>query len=291
MLNAFSKAVKGVSPSNVVIVGGLAPYGIQEKGEAINDVLSVAPLRFMRELLCVSAGPKPRPTCSTKVSFDAFAVHPYTWGDPQHTAYSPDDVAMGDIPEVQALLASAWRLERIAAKSLPPLWVTEISWDTNPPDPNSVPIAIQTRWTSEALYRMWRDRVAVIMWFLIRDQTDGPFQSGLYFAGATLAEDRPKPTLTAFRFPFVAFAQGTGTLVWGRVPTSDARPVVIERKVGARWKRVASVRSNRVGIFEQVLPLSDRTGFLRARVGGGPGRSVPFDLKPVEDFRVSPFGT
>jgi hypothetical protein len=291
MVNAFTKAVKSVSASNLVIVGGLAPYGIQKKGEPINKVLSVAPIRFMRELLCVSTGAHPHATCGTKVAFDAFSIHPYTWGDPNHTAYSSQDVAMGDLPRVQALLATAWRLHRITARSAPALWVTEISWDTNPPDPRAVPIAIQARWTSEALYRMWLDGVAVITWFLIRDQTDGPFQSGLYFAGKTVGRDRPKPTLTAFRFPFVAFPKGNGTVVWGRVPGSDARTVVIERKAGLRWQRVAVLHSSRAGIFGRLLPPGARDGYLRARLADGSGRSLPFGLKPVPDRRISPFGT
>jgi hypothetical protein len=291
MVNAFTKAVKGVSASNFVIVGGLAPYGIQAKGEPINDVLSVAPQRFMRELLCISAGANPRATCNTRVAFDAFAVHPYTWGDPTHTAFSPDDVAMGDLPEVNALLASAWRLGRIKATSPPKLWVTEIGWDTNPPDPKAVPMKLQTRWTSEALYRMWSEGVQVVTWFQIRDNVDGPFQSGLYFAGPTIAEDRPKPTLTAFRFPFVAFPQDGGTLVWGRVPESDPRAVVIERKTGSGWRQVARLQANRVGIFQQVLPLTEKTGYLRARLAGASARSLPFGLADVPDRRVSPFGT
>jgi hypothetical protein len=291
MVNAFAKAVKGVSASNVVIVGALAPYGIEKKGQPIDKVLSVAPLRFMRDLLCISGGAHPRATCGTKVAFDAFAIHPYTWGSPTHSAFSADDVAMGDLPEVKALLASAWKLHRIQARSAPALWVTEISWDTNPPDPNAVPIATQTRWTSEALYRMWTVGVAVITWFQIRDETTGPFQSGLYFAGPTVGADRAKPTLRAFRFPFVAFPQSRGTLVWGRVPASNAAAVVIEQKVASRWRQVARLRSNGVGIFEGRLTLPTTTGWLRARLATGTERSLPFGLKPVPDVRVSPFGT
>jgi hypothetical protein len=292
MVNAFAKAVKGVSASNVVIVGALAPYGIQKAGQPINDVLSVAPLRFMRELLCVSAGAKPRATCNTKVAFDAFSVHPYTWGDPTHHAFSSDDLAMGDLPEAKQLLAEAWRLHRITAKSPPQLWVTEFSWDSNPPDPTALPSDIQTRWTSQALYEMWSDGVAVCTWWLLRDMPmeTTPFQSGLYLAGATIAQDKPKPTLTAFRFPFVAFPRAKGTLVWGRVPRSDARRVVIEQQVGSRWRRLAKLRSDRNGIFQAVLPLRANDGYLRARLGDGSSRSLPFGLKAVPDERVSPWG-
>lgn len=289
MANAFAAAVKGVAPTNYVIIGGLAPYGIQNKGQPINHVLSVAPQTFMRRLLCLSDGPHPHRTCNDVVHFDAFSVHPYTWGGPTHTAYSSNDVAIGDLPEVKQLLSDAFRLGRIKSAASPALWVTEFSWDTNPPDPKAIPIALQTRWTSEALYRMWNDGVAVITWFLIRDMPlSEPFQSGLYFRGATVSADKPKSTLTAFRFPFVALPGAGGTLVWGRTPTSTAAAVRIERQDGAAWRLVTVVQADAHGIFDRVLPLAARTGSLRARVG--PAASIPFGLAPVPDRRISPFG-
>jgi hypothetical protein len=139
---------------------------------------------------------------------------------------------------------------------------------------------------------MWSDGVAVCTWWLLRDMPmeTTPFQSGLYLAGATIAQDTPKPTLTAFRFPFVAFPRAKGTFVWGRVPRSDARSVVIEQQMGPRWRRLARLRSDRNGIFQAVLPLRANDGYLRARLGDGSSRSLPFGLKAVPDERVSPWG-
>lgn len=290
MLVAFATGVKAVDPSNVVILAGLAPYGIQNKGQPINNTLSVAPMTFIRDLLCVSGGRTPHATCSMRVPFDVMSVHPYTWGGPTHKAYSPEDVAIGNLPAVQTLLRTAWRLRRIASAHRPPLWVTEFSWDTNPPDPKGLPLGLQARWTSEALYRMWADGVAVVTWFLLRDERrPSPFQSGLYFAGATLQSDRPKPTLTAFRFPFVALAHAKGTLVWGRTPTSAPGTVRIERRTGAGWRLVSVLHAGSSGIFQRVLPLSGRTGSLRAHFGTS--SSLPFGLAPVADRRISPFGS
>jgi hypothetical protein len=293
MANTFTTAIKGVAQTNTVIIGGLAPYGIQQKGQPINKVLSVAPLTFMRALLCISAGSHPHATCNAKVKFDVFSVHPYTWGGPTHSAFSSDDVAIGDLPEVQQVLRDAWRLHRIAATRMPPLWVTEFSWDTNPPDPHALPIAIQARWTSEALYHMWSDGIGVVTWFLLRDEPypATPFQSGLYFAGETVAQDKPKPTLTAFRFPFVAYPGTSGTLVWGRTPDSAAHTVLVERRAGSGWQRVATLKANRFGIFQSTLPLTSRTGYMRARVVGDGQVSLPFGLKAVPDRRISPFGS
>jgi hypothetical protein len=133
--------------------------------------------------------------------------------------------------------------------------------------------------------------VAVITWFELRDLPSGAsFQSGLYFAGSTVADDRPKPTLTAFRFPFVAFPRQNGTFVWGRAPDSAAHSVVIEQKAGSGWRRLAVLKSTRNGIFQQTLPLVADAGYLRARLANGPDKSLPFGLKAVPDVRISPFG-
>jgi len=291
MTNAFAAGVKSVDSTNLVVAGGLAPYGIQQKGQALNGVLSVAPLRFMRELLCMSAGAHPHPTCGAKVAFDIFSIHPYTWGGPTHSAYSSDDTAIGDLPEVQALLGAAWRAGHIRAPARPPLWVTEFSWDTNPPDPRAISTALQARWTSEALYRMWKDGVGVVTWFLLRDMPlSTPFQSGLYLAGPTLATDSPKPTLRAFRFPFVAFPAAHGVTVWGRTPAGTAASVAIQRRDGSAWRTVLRLPAARNGIFQGSVPVGLRQGYLRARLADGSDVSLPFGLQAVPDRRISPFG-
>ena len=58
------------------------------------------------------------------------------------------------LPQVQRLLGAARAAHHIVAARRPPLWVTEFSWDTNPPDPKAVPERLQARWVSEGLYRM-----------------------------------------------------------------------------------------------------------------------------------------
>ena len=177
-------------------------------------------------------------------------------------------------------------------------WATEFSWDTNPPDPNALPMWLHKRWVAEALYRMWRNGISLVTWFGIRDSSsarpgEGVFQCGLYF-GCQGGPDcwRPKPSLTAFRFPFVAFKGRDGVRIWGRTPWGRRGRVVIERRDGG-WQRVATLRSDRYGIFTRVLR-APRRGYLRARLlpqSGQPGElSVPFSLKDVPDRSVDPFG-
>ena len=55
---------------------------------------STAPLRFMRQMLCMTTGAHPRASCGQTVSFDAFSVHPYTEGGPTHSAAVPNDVSI-----------------------------------------------------------------------------------------------------------------------------------------------------------------------------------------------------
>jgi len=288
MLNAFSTAVHDVDPTNVVIAGGLAPYGSEAPAAP-----GVPPLTFMRAMLCMSAGAHPKPTCSAHSSFDIWSTHPYTWGGPTHSAYNRNDVALGDLSKVKALLDAAVAAHHVTSSDAVRFWVTEFSWDSNPPDPKAVPIAIQTRWVSQALYEMWNDGVSMVTWFLLEDESypDSPYQSGLY-----TIDGKPKPTLQAFRFPFVALPSGSGTLVWGRTPTSTSGHVVVEQKVGGTWRLVVTLNANRFGIFQTTVPLRARTGYLRARIVAPTATqsagdiSLPFGLKAVPDKRYPPFG-
>jgi hypothetical protein len=202
LLNRFGAAVKSVHGSNRVVAAGLAP--LKRPG-------SIAPLDFARRLLCMRGRRHPRPAgrgCGKGIRFDIFSVHPYTSGGPTHSARGRDDVSLGDLPEVRRLLRAADRAHRIrGAFRHTPLWITEFGWDTNPPDPNGLRMGIAARWASEALYRAWLAGVKAFFWYELRDNpADGApnsevAQSGLWLRGATLAEDRPKRTLEAFRFP------------------------------------------------------------------------------------------
>jgi hypothetical protein len=284
MVNAFAAAVRGVRPDNLVVAGGLAPFGY--KGVA------VPPFEFMRDLLCVSTGPSPRPTCNEKIAFDAWAHHPYTTGGPTRKATNPNDASLGDLPQMRRVLEAAARAGHIQSRGKVRFWVTEFSWDSSPPDPIAVPAALHARWVAEGLYRMSQAGVSLVTWFSLRDEllSESEFQSGLYVRGsASYASARPKLSLRAFRFPFVAFA-GRGTRsVWGRTPGGRPGAVLVERKGGAGWKLVGRLTANRYGIFAQRFPGSF-AGPLRARLASGKDTSVPFSLTRPREIQVWPFG-
>ena len=288
MVNAIADAVKSVHADNVVIAGGTAPFrDIDPKVQAQNK--KWGPLTFMRELFCLSRSLRPK--CSTRLRFDVWSHHPYTSGGPTHEAVLEDDVSLGDLGEMRQVLNAAVRAGHIRSTGKTRFWVTEFSWDSKPPDPYGVPMALETRWVAEALYRMWRLGIGLVTWLSIRDQPypASHFQSGLYYRGKTVAADRPKPALRAFRFPFVAFLERGRVQVWGRTPAGRKARVIVEQSFKGGWKRLGIFRTDRHGIIDKRLNVRP-VGYIRARTLGSDERAVPFSLKAVPDRFFSPFG-
>lgn len=281
LVNAFAASVHAASADNLVVAGALAPFSSDAD-------FSVSPLKFMRELLCVGAGPKPAATCNARTSFDVWSTHPYTSGGPNHKASDPDGGSLGNLPDMRAVLDAAVRLGHIDTGRKVGFWVTEFSWDSKPSDPEGVPDLTLTRWVAEAFYRMWSNGVSLVTWFTIRDNPfpDSFYQSGLYTTGAA-----PKPMVKAFQFPFVAFNDRGRAVVWGRTPGAKAGNVTIERRAGTIWVKVATLRASSVGIFSQTLtpkPKATNTSVYRARFGSS--IAPPFSLGPTPDMAVKPFG-
>jgi hypothetical protein len=281
MVNAFADAVHQVSRDNLVVAGGQSPFTFRNE----YGLQSVPPLRFMRDLLCMSKGKRPKPSCSAKVSFDVWAHHPYTSGGPTHSAERPDDVSLGDLQEMKALLDAAVHAGHVVSRRPPLFWVTEFSWDSKPPDTEAVPVRLEARWVAEAVYRMWASGVSLVTWFSLRDQPfpKGYYQSGLYFVGG-----KPKPARDAFRFPVVAFVEGDGIHVWGRTPFGKRGRVALQQTTGDGWRPLATLSTDRYGVFEGVVRARSTSGYVRARFGGRP--SVPFSLRVPPDIRLNPFG-
>jgi hypothetical protein len=290
MLNAFAGAIHGVRPDNVVIAGALFPFTVDRPGSQ-----SIGPLAFMRALFCLTKDLTPLPGCEP-VRFDVWSHHPYTSGGPTHVAGNPDSVSIRELPQMADLLRAAIRAGRVVSSAAVRFWVTEFSWDSNPPDPDGVPTGLLRRWVSEALYRMWRSGVSLVTWFKLRDDatldrpSNATFQSGLYFrCEGSLSCDRPKPSLRAFRFPFVAFRSGRRLYFWGRAPSGKQTRVIVQQKVGHRWKRLRILKTNGFGIFSKRIR-THRRGRLRALLRDGSDRSAAFSLTRPPDLSVNPFG-
>jgi Concanavalin A-like lectin/glucanases superfamily len=255
VLNAAADGIHAARSDNLVIAGALSPFGVDTR----DYLRTMPPMVFMRELLCMSDGKPPQPTCQEQAHFDVWAHHPYTRGGPTHKAKVRDDVSLGNLDEMSTMLGAATRAGHIMSARPVQFWATEFSWDTKPPDPLAVPLRLQARWVSEALYRMWKLGVGLVAWLQIRD---APYpekgeQSGLwYYGGPRLAcDDAKTPTLTSFHFPFVAYTGKKKRLtVWGRTPTSRPGLVTIQQLTPKGWRDIGKVHATAGGIFSGRVP-------------------------------------
>jgi hypothetical protein len=254
MLNAVYENVKAVQPHAYVITAGTSPYGDPP------GVNRMAPVEFVREMLCLS-GPQLRPEfCPDPAHFDALDHHPYSLTPTLH-AYNPDDVSIPDLGKLRAVVRLAVRTGRALPAGPKPIWVTEIAWSSKPPDPLAIPEALQARYLSLSFYELWRQGVSHTFWLLIRDF---PYKSltgsGVYFQNGT-----PEPSARAFRFQFVALPGSGGELtLWGHAP--QAGVVQIERGTAHGWQRVTQLSTTPGGIFYAQRRLGSHL-VLRATIG------------------------
>jgi hypothetical protein len=303
MLNAAADAIHGVNSSNVVIGGETAPFGSASKSRN-----ATMPITFMENVLCVKekkvVNKKTKAityrytsACKTKTKFDVWAHHPYTQGGPTATAKVHGNASLGDMGEMRKVLNAAIKAGHVSSGQKARLWVTEFSWDSKPPDPGGVPMALETRWVSQMLYQMWGSGVSLVTWLTL---TDVPFESdrwqgGLYYEGSDASSERAKPVLRAFRFPFVAIPQTvkgkTTVTLWGRTPTSKSGKVVIESKSGSKWKKVKTLSANSSGIFKARVAKPAKAKFFRARLSNGSDKSADFALAtPKKSWHGKVFG-
>ncbi len=280
MLNAAYDAIKSVNPGVQVVVGATAPYGDDPGGPFPNGLPRSHPVQFWQQVLCVKPvkvkkkGKKPAtvryvrgPGCTGPVKFDVFAHHPIdnTGKGPLQSGPSKNDASTPDLARVVSVLRGAEKA-RTTLRGKHPVWVTEFWWDSKPPNPVGAPLAVQARWIEQSLYLFWKAGASVAINFQINDGTERPdvhagFQSGVYFA-----DGRPKPSLTAFRFPFVTERISTKALIaWGKAPARGK--LLVQRRQGSRWIAVKRLRVAKGAVFTAKLPLAGKQQ-LRAIVAG-----------------------
>jgi hypothetical protein len=224
-----------VNASDEVLSGGTAPYGDLPGGARM------PPAEFVRELLCLRGPELIAERCSDPAHFDILDHHPYSVAGPGFHALNRDDVAIADMSKLTGPLRRAERLGLVAGARRHQVWVTELGWNSAPPERGGVPLRTQARWLEQSLELLSRAGVSTVLWYLIVDAAPLPameatFQaSGLYLRGGA-----PKPSAQAFRFPFTATrVTRTAVLVWARAPAHGA--VRIERRQGRRWRLLRTV--------------------------------------------------
>jgi hypothetical protein len=244
MLDAFYAGLKAISPQNVVITGGTAPYGGLTPSRGLT-YQRMQPLTFWKGLLCEPVGKKKKKMGKKKrraasavagctpPRFDIAAHHPINVGAPTRHALNPEDASTPDIG----------RLRRVIRRGVgnKPIWATEIWWNSNPPS-RGVSLATQARYLSQSFYILWKQGVGAAFWFELRDlQPNG--RDPIPTCGLMFRDYRPKPAFQAFRFPFaVQRISPSQVRVWGMAPGAGSVSITSR---GHRVKTLAA-SGNRV---------------------------------------------
>jgi Cellulase (glycosyl hydrolase family 5) len=280
MLNAAYKSIKSVTSKIQVVVGGTDPYGDPPGGPYPASGARSRPVQFWQHVLCVKPvktkkkkGKKPAKVkyvrtagCDGPVNFDVFGHHPIdnTGGGPLKSGPSRYDASTPDLGRVVSVLRGAEKAGTTNGGKHP-VWVSEFWWDSKPPNSVGAPLATQARWIEQSMYLFWKAGASLAINFQIADSTLRPtvhagFQSGVYFT-----DGRPKPSLTAFSFPFVTNRIDRNKLeAWGRSPASGK--LLIQRRQGSRWITVKKLQVSKGGVFDTTLRLRGKQQ-LRAQIG------------------------
>jgi hypothetical protein len=259
MVRASYPRIKAADPASLVLIGELASVG----STAVGARRGVKPLRFLRTMACrdrryrrMRSGPCRR---FEAIPGDAIGHHPYQFTAPTVRSFHRDDAAIGDGLKILRVVDAIRRRGGLSGPRRMNLYYTEFGYQTNPPDPFAgVSLSRQSRYLQRAAYIVWRTRrIREINQFRLTDgQVDRgagrrgfiEFQSGLLFA-----DRRPKPSLRAFRSPFVV----SGSRFWGQVRGGTGPYTVrVQRRIGRRrWDTVLQLLvRNRRGYFSRRLP-------------------------------------
>ncbi len=142
---------------------------------------SVAPIGFLRAMH--QAGVR---------RLDAYAHQPHPSGRGEPPWAKPKNrtaVTLGNIDRLVGEVTRRWGRK--------PIWLTELGYETSPPDrTNGVPLARQAQYLAAAARQAERHpRIDMLIWFLIRDEPRfRGWQSGL-----VTARGEDKPAFAAFR--------------------------------------------------------------------------------------------
>jgi hypothetical protein len=225
----------------------------------------VPPVKFLDTLLCLDAAGLRAQPCPDPVHFDIFDHHPYGVGGPLWHAFNADDVAVPDLARLTRPIGVALRDGLLLPRARKPIWITELSWDSAPPDPQGVPEPTHAQWIEQAFWELWREGAEAIFNYNIRDEPPIPSYAASYQSGMFLLDGTPKLDVTAFSFPFVSQRRARSSVeVWGKAPAPGR--VVVERQRAGGWQTVATLRPDRTRIFTGRVRVAG-AAVLRARSG------------------------
>jgi hypothetical protein len=271
MLNDFYAGVKAGDRGDSVLTTGLEGYG-DAPGHGL---MRTHPVTFLENVLCLHQNLREM-DCPDPAHFDVLASDPYDIGAPTVHAVSQLDASAPDLGRLTRVVKAALAAHTLFPARHKPLWVTEFGYDSNPPNPTPGTISTETqaRWLEESFYVFWHEGVSTVMWYLARDQTP-PYDAN-YFSGVYFRDGSPKPSYTAYRFPFVVMHDGGRSQIWGISPVTGT--VDVEVASGSSWRAVTSIHAGAGTPYTRVLSLP--AGRYRATIGTQ--SSLVWDYTPAK---------
>jgi len=295
--------------NDIVLAGETAPLGSPPQ----NGRTPMRPALFIREFFCVNSHLKALTGLQASVRgcgifkrygpirASGWAMHPYTKAEPPTWRGAPaDSIVIGNISTLPKLLDGIAKNTKRVVSGLP-IWITEMGYETNPPDPNrGVSLAQQAAWDNEVDYLAYKQpRVVAVTQFLFEDA--GPnthfkpgtrgywdtYQSGLEFGPGVpgVAAGTHKPAYNAYAMPMWIASTGPAANpqleLWTQVRFRSFQVNANDRVVfqfapegSSTWTTVTPVETpNIAGFVDAYLPENPYglPGTWRAVWVGGPG--------------------
>jgi cellulase (glycosyl hydrolase family 5) len=228
-----------------------APVLIGETSPRGNEHI-VAPLAFMRGMLCLNAHYKRNRTCKP-LAADGYAHHAYTTRmGPRFRPPNPSDVTIG----VVARLVTA--LDRAAkAGALPkalPIYLTEFGIQSTPDTVAGVSLARQAAYMAISEHIAYANpRVTSFSQYLMSD--DPPQSSGYRYggfeSGLVRSNGKAKPSFDGFRLPLAVERTGRSDILWGlvRPERSATRVTVLAAMRGKPFAPVKTLATKASGVW------------------------------------------
>ncbi|MEH3053605.1 MAG: cellulase family glycosylhydrolase [Patulibacter minatonensis] len=232
--------IRAAGQKTPVLFGELAPVG------GARDTRQY-PLSFLRAAFCLSSKDKYDKKCGAKLTLDGIAHHPYQFSNGK---LNKNDVTYRNMSRMISFLDKAAKAKAINSKV--PVYYTEFGIQSYPD--KTLGVSPQRQYEMRA--RAERDayansRIRGFSQYLLTDDEDlGGFQTGLVYATG-----KNKPSFDAFRLTLDVKPTGSGKRkklsLWGLVRPAAGKKVnvAIERKVGKRWSKWKTVKTNTLGTF------------------------------------------
>jgi len=250
--NLYFAAQRGLRNAGLtqarVLLGETSPRGTSHV---------VAPLTFVRGVLCLNASYHKASQSCAKVTAAGYAHHAYTTGEgPAFKPSQPNDVTIGVLPRLTTALDRAGSAGVVTAHL--PIYLTEFGIQSTPDPVVGVSLQRQSEYraTSERI-AYDNPRVVAFSQYLLRD--DSPkagvpaaqrypgFESGLFFN-----DGRRKPSYDGFRLPLAVKRSGSKKVsLWGLVrPAASATTVTVEiHGKSGPWRTLTTVHTDARGYF------------------------------------------